>query len=75
MKHHAILILWPSFIVGGLANAVFWTIYDPVDFALFGPFGLGRMTAYSAGFFLMWALSAVSSAFTVYLEHARHHIR
>ena len=75
MKHHAILILWPSFVVGAAANAVFWTIYDPVDFALFGPFGLGRMSAYSAGFFLLWALSAASSAFTVYLEHARHHIR
>ena len=75
MKHHAILILWPSFVVAAAANAMFWTIYDPADFALFGPFGLGRTAAYSAGFFLLWALSAASSAFTVYLEHARHHIR
>jgi len=75
MKHHAILILWPSFVVAGAANALFWTIYDPVDFSLFGPFGLGRTTAYTAGFFLLWALSAASSALTVYFEHARHHIR
>lgn len=75
MKHHAILILWPSFVVAGAANALFWTFFDPADFTLFGPFGLSRMTAYSTGFLILWALSAASSAFTVYLEHARHHIR
>ena len=75
MKHHAILILWPSFVVADIANGLFFTFFDPADFTLFGPFGLGRLTAYSTGFFILWALSAASSAFTVYLEHARHHIR
>jgi len=75
VKHHAILILWPSFVVAGIANGLFFTFFDPADFTLFGPFGLGRLTAYSTGFFILWALSAASSAFTVYLEHVRHHIR
>jgi hypothetical protein len=75
VKHHFILIFWPSFVVAGIANALFFTFFDPADFVLFGPFGLSRLTAYSTGFFILWALSAASSAITVYLEHARHHIR
>jgi hypothetical protein len=75
MKHHAILILWPSFVVAGIANALFFTVFDPADFTLFGPFGLSRTAAYTAGFFLLWALGAASSAFTVALDHARHGIR
>jgi len=75
LKHHFILIFWPSFVVAGIANGLFFTFFDPADFTLFGPFGLSRLTAYSTGFFILWALSAASSAFTVYLEHARHHIR
>ena len=55
MKHHAILILWPSFVVAGAANALFWTFFDPADFTLFGPFGLSRMTAYSTE---VWSASS-----------------
>ncbi len=38
-----IWILWPSFIVGGIAEAVFFTLFDPMDLHLFGePLSLGR---------------------------------
>ena len=47
----AILVLWPSFIVGGIGEVSH----------------LSRMSVYSIGFFLCWAFAAASSAFTVFL--------
>ena len=32
----AMWILWPSFLVGGAAEAVFFTLFDPMDMHLFG---------------------------------------
>lgn len=75
MRRRLIWIFWPSFVVAGIANGLFFTIFDPVDFTLFGPFGLSRLTAYSTGFFVLWALAAASSAFTHYLEHTHHESR
>jgi hypothetical protein len=64
-----IWILWPSFIVGGLANAVCFTLFDPLDITLFGdPLGWSRTAVYTAGFFVFWALAATSSAFTCFLQ-------
>ena len=68
MKKQLIFILWPSFLVAAAANALFFTVFDPVDFTLFGPFGLSRLTAYSSGFLILWALGAASSAFTCFLQ-------
>jgi hypothetical protein len=31
-----IWLLWPSFIVGGIAETVFFTLFDPMDLHLFG---------------------------------------
>ena len=74
MKRQMMLILWPSFLVAAAANALFFTIFDPVDFVIFGPFGLSRLTAYSTGFLLFWALGAASSAFTCFLQRPRERI-
>ena len=73
-RRQLIYILWPSFLVAAAANALFFTIFDPVDFTLFGPFGLSRLTAYSSGFLLFWALGATSSAFTCFLQRPREEI-
>lgn len=70
----AIWILWPSFIVAGVAEVLFFTVFDPADFRLFGPLGLSRMAAYSIGFFLFWAFAAASSAFTCFLQRSSHEI-
>ena len=32
----AIWVLWPSFIVGGIAEGIFFTLFDPMDIHLFG---------------------------------------
>jgi len=58
-----IWILWPSFIVAGMAEAVFFTIVDPGELMLFGnPVELGKTAVYSLGFFAFWAATAGSSA-------------
>ena len=64
-----IWILWPSFIVAGVAEAVFFTFFDPGDLIVFGePVGLGRTAVYSIGFFAFWAATAASSALTCFLQ-------
>ena len=64
----AILIFWPSFIVGGIGEVLFFTVFDPRELYLFGePTSLSRLAVYSVGFFLCWAFAAASSALTVLL--------
>lgn len=62
-------ILWPSFIVGGVAEAVFFTLIDPQELYLLGePVHWSPTAVYSVGFFLFWLVAAVSSAFTCFLQ-------
>jgi hypothetical protein len=66
-----ILVLWPSFLAAGVAAAVFFAIFDPVDLAiLWQPLGPSRIAVYSEGFFLFWAFTATSSALTLFLERS-----
>ena len=63
-----ILILWPSFIVGGIGEVIFFTVFDPRELYLFGEAtSLSRLAVYSIGFFLCWAFAAASSALTMFL--------
>ena len=65
----AIWILWPSFIVGGVATGVFFTLFDPRELTLFGEdLGLTRLAVYSIGFFVFWAFAAASSALTCFFQ-------
>jgi hypothetical protein len=67
----AIQILWPSFIVGGIGEVLFFTVFDPRELYLFGePASLSRLAVYSIGFFLCWAFAAASSAFTCFLQRS-----
>jgi hypothetical protein len=71
----AIWILWPSFIVGGIGQVLFFTIFDPKELYLFGePSGLSRVAVYSFGFFLCWAFAAASSALTCFLQRTSKEI-
>lgn len=64
-----IYILWPSFIVAGAAEAVFFTVFDPQDLSVFGnPLNASRTAVYSVGFFLFWAFAAASSALTNFFQ-------
>jgi hypothetical protein len=71
----AIWILWPSFIVGGIGEVLFFTVFDPQELFLFGePAALSRMAVYTIGFFLCWAFAASSSAFTCFLQRGSREI-
>ena len=71
----AIWILWPSFVVGGAAETLFFTLFDPMELHLFGePAGMSRLAVYSGGFFLFWAFAAASSAFTCFLQRSADEI-
>ena len=60
-------VLWPSFLLAGLATGVFFTFFDPVAILeCEGEPPLGRTAAYSLGFFCFWLLCAGSSATTYY---------
>lgn len=64
-----IWILWPSFVVAGLAEILFFTLIDPQELYLFGePVYLSRTAAYSLGFFGFWAICAASSLFTIFIQ-------
>jgi len=72
----AILVLWPSFIVGGIGEVIFFTAFDPRELYLFGEVtSLSRLAVYSIGFFLFWAFAAASSAFTVFLARSENGVR
>lgn len=68
MKRRSLmLILWPSFLMAGVASAVVFALIDPLDVSLFGYFQLGREALYASGFFFFWVVGALSSMLTFYL--------
>ena len=57
-------ILWPGFVMAIPAVGVVFTVIDPDDL------GVGRMAAYTVGFFFFWMLGAASSALTDLLQRS-----
>lgn len=76
------LVLWPSFIVGGIGTAVFFSLFDPetLPFSTVGiPFSEGqladdRVLVYSIGFFIFWAFAAASSWLTSFLQRSPNEV-
>lgn len=66
-----IYILWPSFLVAGVADALFFTAFDPADLHLFvDRFAISGTSAYTIGFFAFWVLGASASALTCFLQRS-----
>ena len=66
-----IWVLWPAFFIAIPAVGVVFTVLDPADMQLFGEsLELGRMGAYTLGFFFFWALGACASGMTCLLQHS-----
>jgi hypothetical protein len=64
-------ILWPAFLVAGIADGLMFSLFDPQDMHVFGePVSLDRRAIYSIGFFLFWAFAAASSALTCLLQRS-----
>lgn len=71
----AIWVLWPSFLVGGAAEGIFFTLFDPMDMHMFGsPVELSRTAIYTLGFFAFWFVAAASSALTCFLQRSAEDI-
>ena len=71
MTQRLMWILWPAFLVAGIAEGVTFSLFDPQNMHFFGePVELGRTAVYSIGFFLFWAFAAASSALTCFLQRS-----
>jgi len=67
----AMWVVWPAFLVAGIAEAIFFTVFDPFELHFFGaPLDVSREVIYTMGFFGFWALGIASSALTVFLERS-----
>ncbi len=62
-------ILWPSFLLAGVATMIFFAFIDPHELNLISFPGIefSRELGYSLGFFLFWLISAASSYLTAVL--------
>jgi len=64
-----IQVLWPSFIVAGLAEVAFFTLIDPQELYLLGePVHFSTLATYSIGFFGFWAICIASSLATCFFQ-------
>ncbi len=64
-----LLTLWPSFVVAGVAEGIFFTLINPQELYLLGePVNLPAVATYSIGFLAFWAVSASSSMLTCFLQ-------
>ncbi len=68
-------ILWPAFFVAIPAVGLVFTVFDPADMHLPGEsLELGRMGAYTLGFFFFWALGSCSSGLTCLLQRSANEV-
>ncbi len=63
-------VLWPSFLMAGIASAIVFALVDPLDVAIFGYIRLERDFLYAAGFFFFWLIAAGASALTLFMAPA-----
>lgn len=60
-------VVWPAFLVAGVAEAVFFTVFDLHFFG--APLELSREAIYTLGFFGFWGMGIAASALTLFFEH------
>ena len=65
-------VLWPSFLVAGLGTVGLFTAFDPREIGQCLGREVDRLGAYTVGFFVLWALTALSSALTCYFRRPCH---
>ncbi len=71
MGRKLIWVLWPSFIVAGIAEMLFFTLIDPQELYLFGEVvHFSRIATYSIGFFGFWVICAASSLTTCFFQRS-----
>ena len=71
-----IAVLWPSFIMSGIATGLFFTVFDPLELTMLtGHTDISRMAVYSSGFFMFWLLTSSTSALTCYFRRPCDHVK
>lgn len=70
MLQHALLILWPSFLMAGVLEMLVFAVVDPSSLHWFGAEAIdwSRSAVYSVTFFIFWGVIATSGAITRLLE-------
>ncbi len=70
-----IQVLWPSFLVAGLAEILFFTVIAPQELYLFGqPVHFSAIATYSIGFFGFWLVCAASSLTTLFFQRTSEEV-
>lgn len=71
MLKRLISVLWPSFLIAGAADVLFFTLFDPMQLLYKEePVFDSRLGAYTVGFFLFWLMGIGSSALTCYFQRS-----
>lgn len=69
------LVFWPSFLIAGIAEILFFTVINPQELYLFGqPVVFSTLATYSIGFFAIWAVCAASSYATCFFQRSARDI-
>ncbi|MEW6416208.1 MAG: hypothetical protein AB1482_13255 [Pseudomonadota bacterium] len=75
MLQRTITILWPSFLVAGVADVIFTTLFDPLELMYRGEALIEhRVAAYTIGFFVFWLICISSSMLTCYFQRSADEI-
>jgi hypothetical protein len=62
MKRLAMTVLWPAFLAAALAEACFFSWFEPEALSALAP-----VAVYSIGFFFFWTFCTLGSLLTGYL--------
>ncbi|MFV2031414.1 MAG: hypothetical protein ACC663_02865, partial [Gammaproteobacteria bacterium] len=66
-KQLYIAVLWPSFLTATIASGLFFSAFDPKYMIPFNiDTDISTLGIYTVGFFVFWALAALSSIGTLY---------
>jgi hypothetical protein len=75
MTRRVMWIVWPAFLMAGVAELVFFSVFDPFDLHFFGaPLEMSRQAIYTMGFFGFWGLGIASSALTLFLARPDYEV-
>ena len=62
-------LLWPSFLIAGIAEMIFFSIFNPDELLPFGhSVEAGRLAVYSIGFLGFWLISAAAGLLAVWMS-------
>lgn len=65
-----LLVLWPSFVMAGVLEALVFAVVDPEGLTWFGgqAVDLSRMAVYTISFFIFWAVIAAAGGVSAMLS-------